>query len=333
MDARRGRVDDGDERRRRGVGVGKVPAGHQLDPECQKEPRAHDVGIDHPAIAGHGAASLALPVIVGVVAAFHVQAEDATVAAEHGDARHARRFHARQPFDPLDRLAIELTSLVARVAQQVDVERRGDEPLDVDAGIDAARGLEAADEQSGDDQEQQRQRDLGDDQHAPQIERARRSNPAVPRSFSAGTSSGREARNAGATPNRMPVKPDSANAKSSTRWIDREVDRAAAEPPAEVAPPGTLGRCACERHTGERRRRARATRFRSATDGRGERGSRRAPAGRPARAASTRLSTAAGWRCWRRQSAGRRPRPLRAGERPYATPAAARGCLPRTARA
>ena len=65
---------------------------------------------------------------------------------------------------------VELPPLHARVAEQVDVERSGREPLDVDAGIDRPRGLQAADEESGGDQQQQRERDLRHDQPLLQID-------------------------------------------------------------------------------------------------------------------------------------------------------------------
>ena len=61
-----------------------------------------------------------------------------------------------------------------------------------------------------------------------------------------------------------------------------------------------------QRNAGDAADAATAARSRSAAAAPAGRGSRRSPAAPRARAAARRLSTAAGWRCWRRRSAARR---------------------------
>ena len=94
-------------------------------------------------------------------------------AAERRRAHQRRRLHARQRRHTLQRTPVELLPLRLRVAQQVDVERHRQHVLRVEAGVNALRPLEAAQEQARADEQHQRQRDLRDDQKVAQGEAPR----------------------------------------------------------------------------------------------------------------------------------------------------------------
>ena len=59
--------------------------------------------------------------------------DGAPVSCHDRHARERRSLDAGQPLDALDHLPIELSPLRGRIAQQIDVERRGDELVRVDA--------------------------------------------------------------------------------------------------------------------------------------------------------------------------------------------------------
>ena len=114
--------------------------------------------------------ALALRALVRRAPPFDVEAEHAGAAAEHRNPGDGRGLDAGQPLHALDRLPIELSPLRAGVAQQIDAERRRDQLVDVEAGIDRPCRLQAAHEQARGNQQQQRQRDFADDQHLLQVE-------------------------------------------------------------------------------------------------------------------------------------------------------------------
>ena len=251
-------------------------------------------------------------------APFDVHAEHAAAAAQHR--RRARRSPTRRPGRRSARssdLLVELASLRAGVAQQVDAQRRGDQPIHVDAGIDRAGAAKAPDEEPGGDQQQQRERDLGDDEDLLDVDAASRARRRHCSSFSAGTSDrprGRERRHD--AEQRCRSAPESSSANSEDAAIDREVERRAAARPAAAAPRGTPGSDGPgERHAGD------------AADQREQHALGQELPEQPAAARAEREphrqlappspppATAAGWRCWRRRSAARR-RPRRRAAAP-----------------
>ena len=269
----------------------EIAARHERDAERLEEPRPDDVGVDdvrscrrrrrclrwhtvvRPAGLRRAGSSTRPPPVM--------TATRATLAASTPGSR----------LDPLDHVTVELAPLCARVAQQVDVERRRHQPgRHRSPGSMRLRPMQAADEQPGGDQQQQRQRDFDDDQHVLQVEPARaRSSGSNASSLSAGTSPGRDACSAGATPNTRPVTNDSASVNSEhahdrPRTRARGAARRRRRRRLERANDGPR-----ESDAGAAADRAPTARSRSAAVGRAGRGSRRAPAARRARAAATPL--------------------------------------------
>ena len=167
---RGGRVEDDDRRPGFHVGVPEVAALHERDAERLEELRSDHVRVDEPRVVGGRPPALALRALVRRAPPFDVEAEHAGAAAEHRHPGDGRGLDAGEPAHALDRLPIELTPLRAGVAQEIDAERRRDQLVDVDAGIDRACRLQAAHEQARGNQQQQRQRDLADDQELLEIE-------------------------------------------------------------------------------------------------------------------------------------------------------------------
>jgi hypothetical protein len=100
--------------------------------------------------------------------------------------------------------------------------------LGVEAGADPLRVLQAAEEQAGADQRDERERDLRGHEHVAQAEQPVRPVGALVLSLSSTTRSGRDAWIAGARPKITPVATDTASVKSSTRMSGwRSIESAA----------------------------------------------------------------------------------------------------------
>src|SRR5262249_8294199 len=74
------------------------------------------------------------------------------------------RFDAADGSRPLDRLALELASLRFVVALRSQLEAQHREPRDIESRIDVLDCLKAADEETGADERDERERDLAGDE-------------------------------------------------------------------------------------------------------------------------------------------------------------------------
>src|SRR5262249_58126742 len=90
-------------------------------------------------------------------------------------ARDRCRLHAGDRGGPLERALLELLPALLGVALCAEIERDRRETIDVESRVDALRVLQAAQEETGADQGDQRKRDLGGDQQIPEAEQPARS--------------------------------------------------------------------------------------------------------------------------------------------------------------
>ena len=237
-----------------------------------------------------------------------------------------RRLDARQLLGALDDLLVEPPSLRPGVAQQVDAQRRRYQVVDVEAGIDRLRAVRrlrtnrpAAINSSSDSATSATTSTFL------RLKRRPLSPPALPVVLSAGTRPGREAASAGSEAE------DETGQRSRGRARTAARRRSMAKSSAQRQRAGRrrrrrerLQQEPRERHAGDARRCSDSSTLSVSSCCTGARGSRRAPAGAPARAAvaaardSSRLATLA-------QAISRIARDHAAEERRHRRAAAAAG--------
>ena len=162
----------------------------------------------------------------------------------------------------------------------------------IEPGIDAEQPRHAHQHHAGAGEDDQRQRDFGGDEPVAQPALAVTGRARAPFSFSGFARLLRNAANAGARPNRMPLHDRDRRREGQHADVDaRDVSRGGSRQRARCSRAGSAGARSCpsRRSAGRRRRRraARARRSPSAAAARSARGRRRASRGSPARAIAT----------------------------------------------
>src|SRR5688572_12744478 len=119
------------------VRVAEIPAGEKRNTDCAEESRTDDVRVDPRGAVAYDPGTRAKHEFVRVsLAPFDHEAGNAACPAQHRDARDASRFDARQTFYPLHDLPVKLSTGGSGIAEDVDVERRGDEFFNINTRMD-----------------------------------------------------------------------------------------------------------------------------------------------------------------------------------------------------
>ena len=155
------------------------------------------------------------------------------VAADRGGGSRTRR-SATPGTAPCARAARRGTRAAAPLAcGEPESERpHGQQALRAEAGVGPLQPEEAAGQEPGADQQDDRHRDLGDDERVVQPVAARCRPRCARPDLSDAATSPREARSAGSSPERSAVASETASVNAATPRVDARSRRAAADPGA-----------------------------------------------------------------------------------------------------
>ena len=154
-------VDDRDPRRRARVGVRKVASAHQPHPHRAEESWLDDIPVCADAV---GTADALRPSWNSRRAQAHAPTVERQID------RRRRRLDPRHRRKAIEQLPDEHPSRLVAVARDREVERDDVDALLIEAGLNAGRVLERAQEEARGNHQQQRHRDLSDDEDVAQAQ-------------------------------------------------------------------------------------------------------------------------------------------------------------------
>src|SRR6185295_1264294 len=127
------------------------------DSHCLEVLRADDIRADRVRIVRYDARAVAAKYVIRTGVTFDKKAAHRCPTAKSHYTRQAGRLDTRDGFYMLDDLPVELSALRSCVAQQIDVERRSQEFLRIETRINRLRLSKTSKEESGSDQQHERQ--------------------------------------------------------------------------------------------------------------------------------------------------------------------------------
>jgi hypothetical protein len=135
----------------------EIPTAHKTDSHCLEVLHADDIRANRIWIVRNDARALTAKYIIRTGMTFDKKTAHRRPSAKGHNTREACRLDTGNSFDVLNYLPVELSALRSCVAQEIDVERRSQELLRIETRINRLRLSKTSQEESGSDQQYERQ--------------------------------------------------------------------------------------------------------------------------------------------------------------------------------